>query len=125
MVKQSTTLGDGRSAESFKPQDVRVPNIVVYESTRMVENWELAYVSETIAERPEYQWRIRQLMEGIMGRQKLELLEDRDKTLKGEVFYTCFLKWRRQQENGLAQICKLAELLRDVGCPDIANSLQP
>ena len=30
MVKQSTTLGDGRSAESFKPQDVRVPNIVVY-----------------------------------------------------------------------------------------------
>ena len=65
------------------------------------------------------------LVEGIMGRQKLELLEDRDKTLKGEVFYTCFLKWRRQQENGLAQICKLAELLRDVGCPDIANSLQP
>jgi hypothetical protein len=55
------------------------------------------------------------LVEGIMGRQKLELLEDRDKTLKGEVFYTCFLKWRRQQENGLAQICKLAELLRDVG----------
>ena len=55
------------------------------------------------------------LVEGIMGRQKLELLEDRDKTLKGEVFYTCFLKWRREQENGLAQICKLAELLRDVG----------
>ena len=65
------------------------------------------------------------LVEGIMGRQKLELLEDRDKTLKGEVFYACFLKWRRQQENGLAQICNLAELLRDVGCPDIANSLQP
>ena len=64
-------------------------------------------------------------MEAIYGRQKLEYLEDRDRTLKGEVFYTCLLKWKRQQENGLAQICKLAQLLRDTGFPEVAESLQP
>ncbi|VDI46940.1 uncharacterized protein LOC143057699 [Mytilus galloprovincialis] len=125
MVKETTTLGDGRSADSFRPQDIQVPNIVVWESTRQVQNWELAYVSEKIAEQPKNQWRIRQQMETIYGRQKLEYLEDRDRALKGEVFYTCLLKWRRQQENGLAQICKLAQLLRETGFLEVAESLQP
>lgn len=30
MVKETTTLGDGRSADSFRPQDIQVPNIVVW-----------------------------------------------------------------------------------------------
>ncbi|XP_061189893.1 uncharacterized protein LOC133197730 [Saccostrea echinata] len=125
MVRETKTLGHGDAPVPEPQQMPTVRNIVVYDSTRQVENWELAWVAQKVCDTPDtQQWLYR--MTATLGSQDYQ---DVEKDVKDwdpvEKVYRLMLRWKKKEPNGLLQLKTLAEKLRSIQHGDIAEQLEP
>ncbi|XP_048753296.1 uncharacterized protein LOC125664543 [Ostrea edulis] len=125
MVRETKTIGHGDAPVPTPHQMPTVKNIVVYDSTRQVENWELAWVAQKICDTPDtQQWLYR--MTSVLGNRDYQDVERNVKDWDMvEKLYRFMLRWKRKEQRGLLQLKKLAEKLRSINHEEIAEMLEP
>lgn len=125
MVRETTTLGQGQ-APNTRPQEMpTVRNVAVYESTRNVENWELAFAAEKACESI-YMFQLTHKFHNLFGRDVYMSLDNKH-TKRGpsEVFFQAFLLWKKREPLGLGKVGDLAKMLRECRMDEIAEKLEP
>ncbi|XP_062611138.1 uncharacterized protein LOC134272983 [Saccostrea cucullata] len=125
MVRETKTLGHGDAPVPEPRQMPTVRNIVVYDSTRQVENWELAWVAQQVCDTPDtQQWLYR--MTAVVGSRDYQDVEKEVKDWDPvEKVYRLMLKWKKREPHGLLQLKTLAEKLRSIQHWEIAEQLEP
>lgn len=127
MVRETENLGDepGTAAKRDEGRKVEAArNITVYESTRVIKNWEMMKIADTLIQNYPAMFRV---LTELLNRQRAEnIFAHYDKTCKGrpEGAYKILLAWMewKQGYGSLGEVCCA---LRNHGFEELAESFPP
>lgn len=123
MVRETKTLGQGDVGVPEPRHLPTVRNIVVYDSSRQVENWELMWVAQQVCDADDLHHWLLTFTDFIPRKDYQEIEKEYKDTV--EKTYRLMLRWKREETNGLLQLKNLAEKLRSIQHPEIAEQLEP
>lgn len=127
MVKETRNLGDPGGSAAGRTQDPQQGTgrqITVYESTRVIKNWEMMKIANTLSQHYPSMYRI---VSELLTRQRAEnIFEHYDKSCEGnpQGVYKVFLAWM-DWKHGYGSLGEVCQALRKNGHEELAESFPP